>query len=191
MPPILRYTEQNRFGRALLTMFWNFIFYGMIAVGAILFVSLTIYRIDWARHPEKYKDLVEDEDPQKAEYRKKKEADKTYEELQNVLEEQKQAKERYDSRHEAVQAAHEVLAGIEAKLDGMKKNQVEGIGSLKKLDAAIEKLAGEIEEFSNKKARLEAVEKTAREHATKQNARIVPARREADAAREKLLKAEK
>ena len=41
-------------------MFWNFIFYGMIAVGAILFVSLTIYRIDWARHPEKYKDLVED-----------------------------------------------------------------------------------------------------------------------------------
>lgn len=53
-------------------MFWNFIFYGMIAVGAILFVSLTIYRIDWARHPEKYKDLVEDEDPQKAEYRKKK-----------------------------------------------------------------------------------------------------------------------
>lgn len=45
-------------------------------MGAILFVSLTIYRIDWARHPEKYKDLVEDEDPQKAEYRKKKEADK-------------------------------------------------------------------------------------------------------------------
>ena len=57
-------------------MFWNFIFYGMIAVGAILFVSLTIYRIDWARHPEKYKDLVEDEDPQKAEYRKKKETDR-------------------------------------------------------------------------------------------------------------------
>lgn len=26
-------------------MFWNFIFYGMIAVGAILFVSLTIYRL--------------------------------------------------------------------------------------------------------------------------------------------------
>ena len=46
-------------------MFWNFIFYGMIAVGAILFVSLTIYRIDWARHPDKYKDRVEDEDPQK------------------------------------------------------------------------------------------------------------------------------
>ena len=57
-------------------MFWDFLFYGIIAVGAILFVSLTIYRIDWARHPEKYKDIAGDEDPQKAEYRKKKEADK-------------------------------------------------------------------------------------------------------------------
>ena len=52
-------------------MFWDFLFYGIIAVGAILFVSLTIYRIDWARHPEKYKDIAGDEDPQKAEYRKK------------------------------------------------------------------------------------------------------------------------
>ena len=53
-------------------MFWDFLFYGIIAVGAILFVSLTIYRIDWARHPEKYKDIAGDEDPQKAEYRRKK-----------------------------------------------------------------------------------------------------------------------
>ena len=30
--------------------FWDFLFYGIIIVGAILFVSLTIYRIDWARH---------------------------------------------------------------------------------------------------------------------------------------------
>ena len=41
-------------------MFWDFLFYGIIAVGAILFVSLTIYRIDWARHPEKYKDIAGD-----------------------------------------------------------------------------------------------------------------------------------
>ena len=53
-------------------MFWNFIFYGMIAVGAILFVSLTIYRIDWARHPEKYQDLVEqaEKDEQEAAQRR-------------------------------------------------------------------------------------------------------------------------
>ncbi len=55
--------------------FWDFLFYGIIIVGAVLFIALTIYRIDWARHPEKYKDLTE-EDPQKAEYRRKKEADK-------------------------------------------------------------------------------------------------------------------
>ena len=41
-------------------MFWDFLFYGIIAVGAILFVALTIYRIDWARHPEKYKDIAGD-----------------------------------------------------------------------------------------------------------------------------------
>ena len=54
---------------------WDFLFYGIIIVGGILIVGLTYYRIDWARHPEKYKDLA-DEDPQKAEYRRKKEADK-------------------------------------------------------------------------------------------------------------------
>ena len=52
-------------------MFWDFLFYGIIAVGAILFVSLTIYRIDWARHPEKYKDIAGDEDPQKAKEKEK------------------------------------------------------------------------------------------------------------------------
>ena len=54
-------------------MFWNFIFYGMIAVGAILFVSLTIYRIDWARHPEKYKELEKSDE--KSEYWAKKKLD--------------------------------------------------------------------------------------------------------------------
>lgn len=35
------------------------LFYGIIIVGALLIIGLTYYRIDWARHPEKYKDLVE------------------------------------------------------------------------------------------------------------------------------------
>ncbi|MEE0407228.1 MAG: hypothetical protein UDO37_00410 [Oscillospiraceae bacterium] len=55
-------------------MFWDILFYGIIIVGAILMISLTAYRIDWARHPEKYKDL--EEDPDKVAYRQKKEADK-------------------------------------------------------------------------------------------------------------------
>ena len=51
-------------------MFWDILFYGIIIVGAILMISLTAYRIDWARHPEKYKDL--EEDPDKVAYRQKK-----------------------------------------------------------------------------------------------------------------------
>ena len=31
-------------------MFWDILFYGIIIVGAILMISLTAYRIDWARH---------------------------------------------------------------------------------------------------------------------------------------------
>ena len=55
-------------------MFWDILFYGIIIIGAALLIGLTVYRIDWARHPEKYKDLVED--PEKAAYRQKKEAAK-------------------------------------------------------------------------------------------------------------------
>ena len=35
------------------------LFYGIIIVGAALIIGLTYYRIDWARHPEKYQDLVD------------------------------------------------------------------------------------------------------------------------------------
>ena len=35
------------------------LFYGIIVVGAALIIGLTYYRIDWARHPEKYQDLVD------------------------------------------------------------------------------------------------------------------------------------
>ena len=40
-------------------MFWTILFYAVCAVGALLFVGLLYYRIDWARHPEKYQDLVD------------------------------------------------------------------------------------------------------------------------------------
>ena len=38
-------------------MLWKIFFYAVIAVGALLFFGLLYYRIDWARPPEKYKDL--------------------------------------------------------------------------------------------------------------------------------------
>ena len=34
-------------------MFWDILFYGIIIIGAALLIGLTVYRIDWARHPDK------------------------------------------------------------------------------------------------------------------------------------------
>ena len=42
--------------------FEKILFYGIIIVGALLLVGLTYYRIDWARHPEKYHEMVEQEE---------------------------------------------------------------------------------------------------------------------------------
>ena len=47
--------------------FYSFLFYGLIAVGAILIISLTVLRIDWARHVENY---------EKEQYWRKKKQDK-------------------------------------------------------------------------------------------------------------------
>lgn len=52
---------------------WDIFFYAVIGVGALLFFGLLYYRIDWARHPEKYKDLENDE---KNEYWDKKQKDR-------------------------------------------------------------------------------------------------------------------
>ena len=54
--------------------FYSFLFYGLIAVGAVLIIPLTILRIDWARHPEKYEKDVENYE--KEQYWKKKRQDK-------------------------------------------------------------------------------------------------------------------
>ena len=52
--------------------FEKILFYGIIIVGALLLIGLTYYRIDWARHPEKYPDLVEqaEKDEQEAAQRR-------------------------------------------------------------------------------------------------------------------------
>ena len=48
-------------------------FYGIIIIGAVTIIALTIYRIDWAKHPEKYQKVVEE--VEKEEYWKKKRAE--------------------------------------------------------------------------------------------------------------------
>ena len=52
--------------------FVKILFYGIIIVGALLLIGLTYYRNDWARHPEKYQDLVEqaEKDEQEAAQRR-------------------------------------------------------------------------------------------------------------------------
>ena len=52
--------------------FEKILFYGIIIVGALLLIGLTYYRFDWARHPEKYQDLVEqaEKDEQEAAQRR-------------------------------------------------------------------------------------------------------------------------
>ena len=54
-------------------MIWNILVYAIVAVGVILLVALTVYRIDWARHPEKYKELEKSDE--KSEYWAKKKLD--------------------------------------------------------------------------------------------------------------------
>ena len=51
---------------------WEFIFYGIIAAVGVTAIAVTIYRIDWARHPEKYqKDLEELEKEEKTKANRK------------------------------------------------------------------------------------------------------------------------
>lgn len=58
-------------------MFWDIIFYGLIAVTLIIVVAVTYYRIDWARHPEKYeKDWEEFQKQEQKEEKKRQKAQK-------------------------------------------------------------------------------------------------------------------
>lgn len=60
-------------------MLEDVLFYGIIIIGALMLIGLTYYRIDWARHPEKYKDLVEQsekEDKEAAQRKKMRELEK-------------------------------------------------------------------------------------------------------------------
>lgn len=60
-------------------MLEDILFYGIIVIGALMLIGLTYYRIDWARHPEKYKDLVEQsekEDKEAAQRKKMRELEK-------------------------------------------------------------------------------------------------------------------
>ena len=61
---------------------FNIVFYAVIIVGVLLIGGLTYYRIDWMRHPEKYKKDVENYEKEKE--RKQREAQQAA--MQRVIE---------------------------------------------------------------------------------------------------------
>lgn len=102
--------------------FYKFIFFGLIAVGIILIVALTIYRIDWARHPEKYKKY--EEDVEKEEYWKKKKKDQQAA-LKKAKEKEKARKkqQRLNQANTIIDKKNDIKDGILHKSKGKKKKK--------------------------------------------------------------------
>lgn len=109
---------------------------------------------------------------------KKAEAEKQYQVLQSLTEEQEKAKALLEQRQKATIDVHSEVALIAAKLENMQQNLVEGISALGELDAAIAKLDGEVKAFGDRKAMLENAEKTAKVAHADANAKIQPAEKE-------------
>ena len=120
---------------------------------------------------------------------KKDAADEKYSELQDALRQQLDAKSAYDEKRSLTEKSRAQVTLSEAKLEGIKKNLVKDIDSLKELNDAILKLDNEIEEFAAKKAELENNEKAIREACAEAGARIESAKKEAIFSSEKLNKA--
>ena len=120
---------------------------------------------------------------------KKEAADEKYSELQDALRQQSDAKSAYDEKRSLTEKSRAQVTLSEAKLEGIKKNLVNDISSLKELNDAILKLDGEIEEFTAKKAELENNEKAIREACAEAGAKIESAKKEAKNSSEKFNKA--
>ena len=121
---------------------------------------------------------------------KKKEADAAYGKLQDAFEEEKQAKASYEQRMRVVQDAREETLKAQTDLENGRKNQVEGIETLKKLEDAIAGLSDAIKEYDRKKKKLETAEKKARELAAEKKAGMEAAAKEAKNAAKKKEQAE-
>lgn len=103
-------------------MIWNIIFYGIIIVVGITVIAVTIYRIDWARHPEKYKKDLEN--LEKEEYWKKKKADQEAA-VKKAKAKQKDRKKqaRMDKINEYRASGGKLPKGLEQKMNQANKAQ--------------------------------------------------------------------
>ncbi|NLU23858.1 MAG: hypothetical protein GXW99_03875 [Clostridiales bacterium] len=102
-----------------------YIVYGIMIVGAITLVVLTVLRIDWVKHPEKYADAVKEHDAEtreKTAYRAKKEQDRQAA-LKKAKAKEKQIK--HDQRMAVVNKyrmknSGKTLVGNDLKKEGVK-----------------------------------------------------------------------
>lgn len=103
-------------------MIWNIIFYGIIIVVGITVIAVTIYRIDWARHPEKYKKDLEN--LEKEEYWKKKKADQEAAAKKAKAKQKDRKKQaRLDKINEYRASGGKLPKGLEQKMNQANKAQ--------------------------------------------------------------------
>lgn len=109
---------------------------------------------------------------------KKSLADSKYQEMQELIQKQDTAKNAWDQKHSAVEAAHTSMVEVDSRLQQMKANLVQGIDSLEALRSAITALESEIKGYEEKKLVLQNADRLAQETYTDAKAKLEPAKRE-------------
>lgn len=130
-------------------------------------------------HPNKaciYDDSVTKEDVEL----KKQEVDSAYVVLQKLLSDKEEAKKVLDEKHSVTENIRVEVAGIKIRLESLQKNMVEGIGSLKELQKAVEELKNDIDEYEKMKSVFEKEAQDKKEKYTIALAKIEPAKRETE-----------
>lgn len=122
--------------------------------------------------------------------KKKKEADRKYEELQNELGLREKAKSSAEEKHAALEELKTRVTALSAKLESRKQNLVKGIENRDRLEREIEKTADRILEYEEEKNKLIEAEKKAKDALTAAEARAGEAAKEAEASEQVLSKAE-
>jgi len=108
----------------------------------------------------------------------KKKVDAKYKELQDQMNAQEEAKKDLDKKHEAVENAGKDVIAAKTYLDGLNKNLVPEIHTLKMLNSEIKKIEGELRQYVEMKEKLESEEKKSKEAYTAASTRITAAKKE-------------
>lgn len=122
---------------------------------------------------------------------KKKATDQKYQELQEQIPKQEEAKKLVDEKHAAVERANTEVTTFSERLDSRKKNLVEGVATAKKLEEEIAKFQKSIDEYEEVKRELLEAEKAAKDLYIESKTKIGSAEKETKAADKAHKEAEK